>query len=79
MLTLLFFFFQPGDYMQKDVDVLEMLQLQNKSHEEIIEFSLRGAIEAAKKLRRLQEERNPGGEDYWPWVFLCYLSVVLHP
>ncbi|XP_016953614.1 probable peroxisomal acyl-coenzyme A oxidase 1 [Drosophila biarmipes] len=57
------------DYMQKDVDVLEMLQLQNKSHEEIIEFSTRGAIEAAKKLRRLQEERNPGGDDYWPKLY----------
>ncbi|XP_016990774.1 probable peroxisomal acyl-coenzyme A oxidase 1 [Drosophila rhopaloa] len=56
-------------YLQKDVDVLEMLQLQNKSHEEIIEFSVKGAIEAAKKLRRLQEERNPGGVDYWPKLY----------
>ncbi|XP_052842138.1 LOW QUALITY PROTEIN: probable peroxisomal acyl-coenzyme A oxidase 1 [Drosophila gunungcola] len=56
-------------YMQQDVDVLEMLQLQNKSHEEIVEFSVKGGIEVAKKLRRLQEERNPGGDDYWPKLY----------
>ncbi|EDW91248.1 probable peroxisomal acyl-coenzyme A oxidase 1 [Drosophila yakuba] len=56
-------------YLEKDVDTLEMLQLQNKTHEEIIEFSTRGAIEGAKKLRRLQEERNPRGEDYWPNLY----------
>ncbi|XP_016927656.3 acyl-coenzyme A oxidase 1 [Drosophila suzukii] len=67
------------DYMQKDVNVLEMLQLQNKSHEEIIEFSLRGAIEAAKKLRRLQEERNPGGDDYWPKLYDHPAMVGLFP
>ncbi|XP_037716886.1 probable peroxisomal acyl-coenzyme A oxidase 1 [Drosophila subpulchrella] len=67
------------DYLQKDVDVLEMLQLQNKSHEEIIEFSTRGAIEAAKKLRRLQEERNPGGDDYWPKLYDHPALVGLFP
>jgi len=62
--------------MEKDVDLSEMLQLQNKTHEEIIEFSTRGAIEGAKKLRRLQEERNPGGDVYWPWVFPAYRCQV---
>ncbi|XP_017007924.2 acyl-coenzyme A oxidase 1 [Drosophila takahashii] len=67
------------EYMQKDVDVLEMLQLQNKSHEEIIEFSTRGAIEAAKKMRRLQEERNPGGTDYWPNLYDHHVMWGLVP
>ncbi|KAH8331377.1 hypothetical protein KR074_001744, partial [Drosophila pseudoananassae] len=57
------------EYLYKDVDRNEMLQIQNMSHEDINEFSVRTAIDAAKKLRRLQEERNPGGEDYWPCVF----------
>ncbi|KAH8301800.1 hypothetical protein KR059_011832 [Drosophila kikkawai] len=56
-------------YMQKDVDQGEMLQLQAKSHVEINEFSQRSAIEAAQKLRRLQQERNPGGDDYWPKLY----------
>lgn len=63
MLTRLFF---SGDYLQKDVNLDEMLQIQNMSHEDINEFSIRTSIDAAKKLRRLQEERNPGGEEYWP-------------
>ncbi|KAH8401927.1 hypothetical protein KR009_008720, partial [Drosophila setifemur] len=57
------------DYMQKDVDPCEMLQLQNKSHVDINKFSVRTSIESAKKLQRLQEERNPGGDDYWPKLF----------
>ncbi|XP_017087043.2 acyl-coenzyme A oxidase 1-like [Drosophila bipectinata] len=57
------------EYLYKDVDQNEMLQIQNMSHEDINEFSVRTSIEAAKKLRRLQEERNPGGEDYWPNLY----------
>lgn len=59
--------------MQKDVNADEYLQIQNLSHEEINDFSVRTAIEAAKKLQRLQEERNPGGDDYWPYVLVLKL------
>ncbi|KAH8320962.1 hypothetical protein KR067_012466, partial [Drosophila pandora] len=57
------------DYLHKDVNLDEMLQIQNMSHEDINEFSIRTSIDAAKKLRRLQEERNPGGEEYWPNLY----------
>ncbi|XP_017061243.1 probable peroxisomal acyl-coenzyme A oxidase 1 [Drosophila ficusphila] len=67
------------DYLQKDVDVLGMLQVQNKSHEEIVEFSVKAAIDAAKKLRRLQEERNPGGNDYWPKLYDSQMMWGLVP
>ncbi|BFG06510.1 probable peroxisomal acyl-coenzyme A oxidase 1 [Drosophila madeirensis] len=57
------------DYLQKDVDVEELRQIHNKSHEEIYEQSSKSAIAAARKLQRLQKERNPGGNDYWPAMY----------
>lgn len=66
-----------GSYMQKGADQGAMLQLQAKSHVEINEFSQRAAIEAAQKLRRLQQERNPGGDEYWPYVFPPSSSKLL--
>ncbi|XP_037941039.1 probable peroxisomal acyl-coenzyme A oxidase 1 [Teleopsis dalmanni] len=40
-----------------------------KSHKDIYEQSIMESIEAAKKLRKLQEERNPGGDDIWPTLY----------
>ncbi|KAH8331376.1 hypothetical protein KR074_001743 [Drosophila pseudoananassae] len=63
------FYRELRDYLQKDINADEFLQIQNLSHEEINDFAVRTSLEAAKKLRRLQEERNPGGEDYWPNLY----------
>ncbi|EDW72388.1 uncharacterized protein Dwil_GK20899 [Drosophila willistoni] len=56
-------------YLSKDFDLNELGQLWYKAHEDIFEASTKSAIDLAKKLRVLQEERNPGGNDYWPGLF----------
>lgn len=55
------------------MDLEEVRQLEAKSYEEINEFCMRAALEAAQKLRRLQQERNPGGNEYWPWVLFLWI------
>ncbi|KAH8389957.1 hypothetical protein KR200_004728, partial [Drosophila serrata] len=64
-------------YLEKDVDLNKVMQLEAKSHEEINEFTMRAAIKAAQKLRRLQQERNPGGNEYWPWVLFNEYSTIM--
>lgn len=73
--TFLFYFVE--EYMYKGFDRDESALLQYKTHEEICEFSTKRSIEVAKKLRQLQAERNPGGEDYWPWVKTISFCLLL--
>jgi len=37
-----------------------------KSHEDMYDQAVKQSIEVAQKLRKLQNERNPGGNDIWP-------------
>ncbi|KAH8299948.1 hypothetical protein KR044_007833, partial [Drosophila immigrans] len=57
------------EYMYKDFDKDDFIRLQYMSHEEVSEFGIKNSIAVAKKLRQLQAERNPGGDDYWPALF----------
>ncbi|KAH8404171.1 hypothetical protein KR215_011154 [Drosophila sulfurigaster] len=57
------------EYMYKDFDKDAFIHLQYMSHEQISEFAIKNSIAVAKKLRQLQAERNPGGDDYWPTLF----------
>ncbi|XP_030369022.1 probable peroxisomal acyl-coenzyme A oxidase 1 [Scaptodrosophila lebanonensis] len=57
------------EYMLKGLNHADHALLYYKSHEEICDFSVRTAIETGKRLRRLQEERNPGGDEYWPELY----------
>ncbi|XP_037953027.1 probable peroxisomal acyl-coenzyme A oxidase 1 [Teleopsis dalmanni] len=56
------------NYMFKDMEEDNHLT-QYKSHADIYEQAVKQAIDAAKKLRKLQEERNPGGIDIWPELY----------
>ncbi|KAH8370684.1 hypothetical protein KR093_004686, partial [Drosophila rubida] len=57
------------EYMYKEFDKDAFIKLQYMSHEEVTEFGINNSIAVAKKLRQLQAERNPGGDDYWPTLF----------
>ncbi|XP_030557915.1 probable peroxisomal acyl-coenzyme A oxidase 1 isoform X2 [Drosophila novamexicana] len=57
------------EYMYTDIDRAEYAQLYYKSHEDMCEFAVKSSINVAKKLRQLQSERNPGGNEYWPTLF----------
>ncbi|XP_030557910.1 probable peroxisomal acyl-coenzyme A oxidase 1 [Drosophila novamexicana] len=57
------------EYMYKDFDYDEYAQVFYMSHEDICEFAVKSSINVAKKLRQLQSERNPGGNEYWPTLF----------
>ena len=37
-----------------------------KSHEEMYDVAIETSINTAKALRKLQQERNPGGSNIWP-------------
>uniref|UniRef100_A0A0A1WQ23 Acyl-coenzyme A oxidase n=1 Tax=Zeugodacus cucurbitae TaxID=28588 RepID=A0A0A1WQ23_ZEUCU len=49
------------------------------SHEDVYHLSLKDVTEATKKLRKLQEIRNPGGNDIWPKLLYGYPSTALMP
>ncbi|KAI8128650.1 putative peroxisomal acyl-coenzyme A oxidase 1 [Lucilia cuprina] len=55
-------------YMVKDKND-DAATVHYKSHEDIYNTAVEDAIIAAKKLQKLQEERNPGGKDIWPAKF----------
>ncbi|XP_005182178.1 probable peroxisomal acyl-coenzyme A oxidase 1 [Musca domestica] len=55
-------------YIFKDLDDSRN-SFQDWSHEEIFADALKNGIELAKKLRKLQEEVNPGGNDIWPALY----------
>ncbi|XP_023162206.2 probable peroxisomal acyl-coenzyme A oxidase 1 [Drosophila hydei] len=57
------------EYMYKDIDHAAFSQVEYMSHEDMCEFTVKNSINVAKKLRRLQSERNPGGTEYWPTCF----------
>ncbi|KAH8416236.1 hypothetical protein KR222_011745, partial [Zaprionus bogoriensis] len=57
------------EYMYQGLDREESALLHYKSHEEMCEFAMKRSIWAAQKLRQLQAERNPGGDDYWPTLY----------
>ena len=44
----------------------ENYMLHYKSHVDVYDQAVRQGIDVAKKLRKLQEEKNPGGNDIWP-------------
>ncbi|XP_075168301.1 acyl-coenzyme A oxidase 1-like [Haematobia irritans] len=52
-------------YVLNDLDSNSM-RFQNLSHEEIYNSSVKDFINLATKLRKLQQEHNPGGSDIWP-------------
>lgn len=60
------FLFFAEEYMYKDVDFAAFNQVDYMSHEDMCEFAVKNSINVAKKLRQLQAERNPGGNEYWP-------------
>lgn len=51
--------------MLSDVDA-DASVVHYKTHEDIYTSAVEDSIKLAKKLRKLQEERNPGGKDIWP-------------
>ncbi|XP_017865571.1 PREDICTED: probable peroxisomal acyl-coenzyme A oxidase 1 [Drosophila arizonae] len=57
------------EYMFKDVDFAALNQVDYLSHEDMCEFAVKNSINVAKKLRQLQAERNPGGNEYWPTLY----------
>ncbi|XP_073845453.1 acyl-coenzyme A oxidase 1-like [Musca autumnalis] len=45
-------------------------RFQDLSHEDIYTATIHDFIRLAKKLRKLQEELNPGGDDIWPTMMI---------
>lgn len=43
-----------------------MFEAQDLSHEDMYSCAVKDTVRLAKKLRVLQEELNPGGNDIWP-------------
>ncbi|XP_018789528.1 PREDICTED: probable peroxisomal acyl-coenzyme A oxidase 1 [Bactrocera latifrons] len=49
------------------------------SHEDVYHLAVKDVTEAAVKLRKLQEIRNPGGNDIWPKLLYSYVSWAMMP
>ncbi|XP_061392971.1 probable peroxisomal acyl-coenzyme A oxidase 1 [Musca vetustissima] len=56
-------------YIYDDMDE-NSKRFQDLSHEDIYTTTIHDFLRLAKKLRKLQEELNPGGDDIWPTMMI---------